>query len=198
MSFQARPKLSATARAHTDGWGVHNLVDVAGRLFDDTNNDGLYQPGDGDTGIGGVTVRLLNQTSGAILATQMTSADGTYAFDVNLGAGAYEIVADQLAGFLDGNETAGNLGGDVDNTQDANLISSISVGDPGTTADAVDYLFARLRPSRALGLVWTDSDNDGEVDFGETAIPGVTVQLSGQDDRGNAVVRSATTDDNGI
>src|SRR5262249_48328442 len=33
---------------------VLNLVDVSGRVFDDANNDGLYVPGDGDLGLGGV------------------------------------------------------------------------------------------------------------------------------------------------
>jgi hypothetical protein len=74
----------------------------------------------------------------------------------------------------------------------------MGVGAPGTTADAVDYLFARIRPSQALGLVWRDTDNDGQVDFGEAAIAGVTIELTGLDDRGNAVSRSVTTDDNGI
>ena len=58
--------------------------------------------------------------------------DGSYFFDVNLGAGTYKIAAAQPAVFLDGRETAGNLGGGVDDTQDSNQISGISVGAPGT------------------------------------------------------------------
>lgn len=175
---------------------IRNLVDVSGRVFDDLNNDGVYEPGDGEAGIGGVSVQLLSDT--ALIATQTTAADGTYFFDVNLGAGTYKIVAALPAGFLDGRETAGNLGGVVDNSQDSNQITGISVGAPGTTADAVDYLFAKIRPSRAIGLVWSDFNNDGQVDFGETAIQGVAVTLTGLDDRGNAVSRSVTTDANGI
>jgi hypothetical protein len=177
---------------------IRNLVDVSGRVFDDADNDGAYEPGDGDAGIGGVTVRLFDEASGSLIDTRTTAADGTYLFDANLGAGTYRVVAAQPAGFLDGRETAGNLGGAVDNAHDANQIGGISVGAPGTTADAADYQFAVIRPSQVAGLVWRDSDNDGQVDFGEAAVPGVTVVLTGLDDRGNAVSRSATTDANGV
>jgi PKD repeat protein len=177
---------------------IRNLVDLSGRVFDDADNDGIYEPGDGESGIGGVTVRLVHEASGATVATRTTAADGTYVFDVNLGAGTYRVVAELPAGFLDGLETAGNLGGTVDNTQDSDQIGAIAVGDPGTTGDAAGYLFAAIRPSHTMGLVWLDADDDGEVDFGELAIAGVTVELSGLDDRGNAVSRTATTDANGV
>jgi hypothetical protein len=177
---------------------IRNLVDLSGRVFDDKDNDGTYQPENGDIGIAGVIVQLFDETSGALVATQTTSADGTYFFDVSLGAGTYKVVAEQAAGFLDGRETAGNLGGTVDNTQDSNQISGISVGEPGTTTDAIDYLFAEILPSQALGLVWLDADNDGEVDFGESAIAGVAAELTGLDDRGQPVSRSATTDASGV
>lgn len=177
---------------------IRNLVDLSGRVFDDKDNDGVYEPTDGEVGIGGVAVQLFNQTSGALIATRTTAADGSFSFDVNLAAGTYKIVAAQPAGLLDGRETAGNLGGAVDNSQDSNQITAISVGDPGTTADAIDYLFAEIRPSQAQGLVWSDFNNDGEVNFGERAIAGATVELTGLDERGNAVTQSTTSDANGV
>lgn len=177
---------------------VRNLVDLSGRVYNDRDNDGVYDPGDSEAGIGGIAVELFDQTSGASIASRTTAADGTYTFDVNLAAGTYKVVATQSTGFLDGRETAGNLGGTTDNSRDGSQITTISVGDPGTSTDATDYLFGEIRPSQALGLVWADPDNDGAVDFGETAIAGVTVELTGTDDRGNAVARSTTTDANGV
>lgn len=168
---------------------------ISGRVFDDKDNDGAYEPGDGEVGIGGVSVKLFDETSGILISTQTTVVDGTYVFDVILGSGTYKILAAQAAGFLDGRETAGNFGGTVDNTQDNNEITGISVNG---TADAVDYLFAEIRPSQALGLVWSDFNNDGQVDYGEKAIAGATVELTGLDERGNTVTRIATTDANGI
>lgn len=171
---------------------------VAGRVFEDKDNDGAYEPDDGEVGIGGVAVQLFDQTSGAFVASQATAADGSYLFLLNRGAGTYKLVAAQPVGFLDGRETAGTVGGTVDNTQDSQQITDIILGDPGTNSRALDYLFAEIRPSQAQGLVWSDFNNNGQVDFGEKAIAGVTVELTGQDDRGNAVNRTATTDANGI
>src|SRR6185503_4081131 len=163
---------------NTSEFSAVGTVDVSGRVFDDKDNDGAYEPGDGDVGIGGVTVQLFHEASGTLIATRTTAADGTYYFDVNLGAGTFKLVAAQPIGFLDGRETAGNLGGAVDNTQDNNQISGI-VSDGAT--NAVDYLFAEIRPSQTVGLVWSDFNNDGDVNFGETAVPGAAVELTGLD-----------------
>jgi sugar lactone lactonase YvrE len=47
------------------------------------------------------------------------------------------------------------------------------------------------------GVVWKDFNNDGQVDFGENGIAGVTITLTGTDDQGNAVNRGLTTDADG-
>jgi len=44
-----------------------------------------------------------------------------------------------------------------------------------------------LPPSSLSGVVWEDFNDDGQVDFGEQGISGVTVTLSGTDFLGNAV-----------
>ena len=53
-------------------------------------------------------------------------------------------------------------------------------------------------PSMIEGLVWEDFNNDGEVNFGEKAIAGVTVELTGSDDRGDPVSASAVTTEDGL
>ena len=53
----------------------------------------------------------------------------------------------------------------IDNRAGANGIIGTQLA-AGTTPDAVDYLFADIRSSQILGLVWSDADDDGEVDFG--------------------------------
>jgi hypothetical protein len=55
-----------------------------------------------------------------------------------------------------------------------------------------------LAPSMIQGLVWVDFNDDGQVDFGEKAIAGVTVTLTGTDDLGHAVSQTTQTDANGI
>ena len=174
---------------------VNNLVDITGLVFDDLNDDGVQA--DGEAGLKGVVVELFDQ-SGASLGTTTTDAEGVYVFDVNLRAGTYRLVESQPDGLLDGDETAGNLGGSVDNRQESNAITGLVVGEPGTTADAFDYLFAEIQPSDILGLAWVDFNNDAAVDFDEKALEGVAIELTGTDDRGNTVSRSVLTDDNGV
>jgi hypothetical protein len=47
------------------------------------------------------------------------------------------------------------------------------------------------------GIVWEDFNDDGQVDFGEKGIDGVTITLTGKDDLGNAVNLSQVTDSGG-
>jgi uncharacterized repeat protein (TIGR03803 family) len=48
------------------------------------------------------------------------------------------------------------------------------------------------------GLVWVDFNNDGNVDFGEQGIDGVSIALKGTDDLGSAVSLSTATSNGGI
>ncbi len=49
-----------------------------------------------------------------------------------------------------------------------------------------------------FGLVWEDFNNDGEVNFGEKAIAGVTIHLSGVDELGQIVSQTQPTDADGF
>ena len=55
----------------------------------------------------------------------------------------------------------------------------------------------RLPPSSLSGVVFADFNDDGQVDFGEQGIAGVTITLTGTDYLGNAVNLSQTTDADG-
>jgi hypothetical protein len=166
-------------------------------VFDDRDNDGAF--GGSDAGIGAVLVQLFSESNLAVpLATTSTASDGTYGFDLDLGEGIYRIVAAQAAGLLDGNETAGDLGGIVNNAADSDTIQGIvvTVDDGDLVADG--YNFAEIRPSRVQGLVWQDANNNGLVDLGEQAIEGVSIRLTGTDDRGAAVDLIMQTDNQGL
>jgi hypothetical protein len=52
-------------------------------------------------------------------------------------------------------------------------------------------------PSSLSGVVFKDFNNDGQVDFGENGIAGVTITLTGTDDLGNPVNATQTTDADG-
>jgi streptogramin lyase len=52
-------------------------------------------------------------------------------------------------------------------------------------------------PASLSGMVFEDFNDDGQVDFGERAIAGVTINLTGTDDLGNSVNQSQPTEADG-
>jgi hypothetical protein len=174
---------------------VNNLADLSGTVFNDLNNNGQIDPG--DAGLEGVHMRLVGTDDrGPVDRAAVTDAGGGYSFD-HLRPGNYTVTeVDQPAGLLDGKETAGTLGGTVDNLQDSNVIDGIVVH--VDDADAPGYNFGEIQPSRIQGLVWEDFNADGQVNFGENAIEGAQVRLTGTDDRDNAVDIVMATDSRGI
>ncbi|MBN2295619.1 MAG: hypothetical protein JXM70_24525, partial [Pirellulales bacterium] len=171
------------------------LVELSGRVFNDLDNDGLMEVG--ESGIYNVALRLTgSDDNGPVDREVFTDVYGFYVFK-EVGAGTYTLLqVAQPAGFLDGMETAGSFGGIVYNTQDSNLIDDIMIEIGDTNGSGYD--FAEIRPSRIGGLVWEDFNDDSEVNFGESAIAGVEIHLSGIDDRDTAVDILMATDDQGL
>src|SRR5262249_45208467 len=69
--------------------------------------------------------------------------------------------------------------------------------DRGVSDEVTTMINVLARPT-IQGLVWVDFNNDGEIDFGERAVPGVTIALTGIDDLGQSVNRTIQTDENGV
>jgi len=164
---------------------------LAGNVWKDSNGDGIRDTG--EPGIGSVQIALVDG-AGNTVATTLTGSDGSYCF-TDVEPGTYSLVETQPAGLLDGEEVAGAVGGTVDNSRDSNVIADIVLAG-GEAASGYD--FGEIEPSYVQGLVFEDFNNDGLIDFGETAIEGVTVTLSGTDDRGQVVSASASTDADGL
>jgi autotransporter-associated beta strand protein len=179
---------------------IRNLVDISGRLFNDMDNDGIFDE-DQDLPLPNVLVKVWDEAMEEWIAETATDPEGRYFLNANLGAGTYRLVElydddpDSLGfqGLLDGEETAGDLGGTTINDADSKSIFGIIVDEPGMTADAVDYLFGKIELSEIYGRVWRDFNNDGQVNFNEADIDGVPITLSGTDDRGRAVDLTTTT-----
>ena len=75
---------------------------------------------------------------------------------------------------------------------------SITATDPGRNTSEFSGATIISSPSSLSGLVFVDFNNDGQVDFGEQGIAGVTITLTGTDNLGHTVCQSQTTDANGI
>ena len=88
---------------------------LSGSVFEDVNNDGVFDPG--EVGIAGVDVTLtgVDDLGNVIDVTVQTDVNGDYLFDGlrPSDAAGYTVTESQPAGFLDGIDTAGSLGGDA-------------------------------------------------------------------------------------
>jgi hypothetical protein len=80
----------------------------------------------------------------------------------------------------------------------SHTIHAVYSGDGGFLGSEGTVEINVIAPSTIQGLVYVDFNNDCEVNFGEQAIAGVMVTLTGFDDLGNAVYRTLQTDTQGI
>lgn len=76
-------------------------------------------------------------------------------------------------------------------------VSATATGPSGTSEFTQDVQAVPLPPSSISGLVFSDFNGDGQVDFGEQGVAGVAVTLDGTDFLGNAVHSVLATDGSG-
>lgn len=159
---------------------------IAGTVFVDGNNDGVYQGG--EQPIPGVTVTLTGTSAGgsAVNLTTTTNASGGFSFADLLG-GTYTLKETQPAAYADGKDSAGTAGGTVDN----DVISAIALSGG---VDAKNYAFGEIGQA-ITGIVYVDTNLNGKQDPGEPGVPGVTVALQHAD--GSPITTATTGPDGG-
>ena len=172
-------------------FGELRPASLAGVVYNDTDRSDDRQPG--EPGIAGVTMTLTcsdyrGRAVGPI--DTITAADGTYSFPDLLptNPGGCIITETHPAGYLDGIDVAGNLGGTVGPDEVIEIV--LASGAIGT-----GYDFAE-QSAGLSGYVYVDTDDDGVKDAGELPIAGVAIELSGTDADG-PVSHTTTTDANG-
>ncbi len=159
---------------------------LTGSVYIDSNGSGGRNTG--EPGISGTTVQLTgtDDLGAPVSLTTTTDSNGDYQFAA-LRPGTYTITEPvQPAGYADGAETAGTLGG---STAVNESISSITVG---SGQNGTGYNFGELGVGLS-GSVYVDSNNNGVRDSGERPISGVTITLSGTDSAGRSMSRTTTT-----
>ncbi|MEM7783024.1 MAG: SdrD B-like domain-containing protein [Planctomycetota bacterium] len=164
---------------------------IAGRVYNDFDNDGVFDSGDGEHGIGGVRIELYDTSGGTpvFVGFTNTAADGTYSFNGLLGD-QYEIRQTQPTNYNDGQDTDGSEANGDTSTNDQ--ISNIELN---AGIDATDYNFGE-RGVSVEGTVFVDDNRDGTQQSGETTgVSGVTVEL--YDSTGTVLLDTTTTDVNG-
>jgi len=165
---------------------VTNTGAIGDRVWSDADGDGIQDPG--EAGIEGVTVNLLD-SSGAIIATTTTGADGDYLF-TNVPYGEdYVVEVDSSDADITGfTPTSGPQ------SEGSYTSAPVTLNGAITTVSDVDFGFQSPDTLTIADTIWYDTNGDGSQQAGEPGIAGVTVDLV--DSSGN-VVATAVTDANG-
>lgn len=165
-------------------------------VWNDTDRDGLQDSG--ESGIGGVTVKLMNATGTTVLATTTTSSSGLYQF-TGLAAGTYQVHFGTKTGYA---LSAANQGSNDGIDSDANVSTRLSgpitltAGEVNNTVDAGMYYDCVPTTATIGNFVWDDCDKDGIQDSGEAGLAGVTVKL--MNSTGTTVLATASTNSSGF
>jgi hypothetical protein len=130
-------------------------------------------PGDNGSYVGPVTV--------ALAATDNLS--GVALTEYRLDGGSWQTYAGSFTVVTDGLHSVDFYSTDIAGNVEATQSLTIDIEVPH---------------SNLSGAVFEDFNNDGQIDFGENGIPGVSITLSGTDDLGNSVNLSQTTDADGV
>lgn len=144
---------------------------VSGRLFSDANRSGAD---DSEAGFQNVTLELVN-SSGLVVATTTTAADGTYSF-TGQAAGTYTVRVTDTNGVLTGAETTyekaeGGLAGAYNGQETVVLgptVTDVSFGfyrGNALVTQVVISSFVARDVSGAMALEWTTASEIGTVGF---------------------------------
>ncbi len=186
--------VSAGGASANNNFGEVLPVSVSGYVYADANDNGIKNSG--EAGIGsatpgaGVTVSLTgtNDLGQAVSLSTTTLADGSYSFG-NLRPSnlfGYTVTETQPAGYLDGKDAAGSVGGNATVNDKISGIVLLNGGDTSTNNN-----FGELLPGALSGFVYKDFDNDGVKENYENPVSGVVLTLTGTNDLG--VITSVTT-----
>ncbi|MDR1957664.1 MAG: carboxypeptidase regulatory-like domain-containing protein [Planctomycetaceae bacterium] len=158
---------------------------LSGYVAYDANRNNQFDSD--DVRLGGVTVYLLDG-NGDRIAQTVTDSSGYYEF-TGLLPGVYTIQEVQPAGYYDGSDFAGSLGGSLNPPDTISDIYIVTAGSHGTNYNFLEKLGGSIE-----GNVYEDDNNNGLIDTGEKGIPDVVVELYDKD--GNKIAE-VTTDENG-
>jgi choice-of-anchor A domain-containing protein/uncharacterized repeat protein (TIGR01451 family)/TQXA domain-containing protein len=174
--------------------GVYfSKANLGDRVWNDANLNGIQDDVTSEPGISGVTVKLYNCNTNALVATTTTDVNGNYLF-ANLDPASYYVIVTLPAGFTFSPKNQGSdvtKDSDVDPATGKSACVTLAAGDNNLTVDAGMYT-SRVN----IGdFVWNDLNKNGIQDAGEPGIANVTVKLY---DCSNNLIATTTTDSTGL
>jgi len=160
---------------------------VEGRLYTDSNEDGLYDPQ--ESGLSGAVVTLMQ--GGTVVANCETDASGKYVFDT-VRPGAYRVrvaLPEETLFALDAPLTLEN----PDALEGETTTLELDMGE-WMTLDAIGTVEA----ASIHGAAWSDDDADGRMDGQEPMLRGTQAELLALNEYGEeTLLASAVVDTNG-
>ena len=156
----------------------------------DANTNGIQD--EGEKGIKGIKVTLLNGDGSESNQSTTTDADGHYQF-TNLSPANYALKITLPKGYVVTNKDVGNddtKDSDLDKTTLTTAITTLDSGEDDSSWDMGIYALGKLGDR-----VWLDTNANGIQDKGEIGIKGITVTLLNED--GSSTNQSIKTDENG-
>ena len=169
---------------------------LSGYSYLDLNNDGIFDQD--ESGIVGVTIKLYD--NGVLVDTTQTDMNGFYIFEGITAGNNYTLEQTQPSHYYDGQESIGTNnggaggGGTGGDTATTSTISSVDIQAGNYYSD---YNFGELLPADISGVAYIDLNTDGNRQDTETGRAGIEVTLSGNNDLGDAVSETTTTDSSG-
>ncbi len=165
---------------------TNDLLMISGYKINDTNGNGLWDPG--EEGIAGWNITLLDGSTNAFIASTQTDASGYYEFR-ELFLGGYNVTEETKAGWIPTNDTFKNVNlvnGDITNLNFTNNLVSICM--------------LKVGPKNSVyGCKFNDENGNRIRDSGEEFLANWTIRLSGFDSSTrHAILEYAITDSSGF
>ncbi|MDH5294422.1 MAG: MSCRAMM family adhesin SdrC, partial [Acidimicrobiia bacterium] len=162
-------------------------LSIGDTVFADIDGDGDHDPG--EPGIAGVEVEL-RDTTGNLMGTTTTDANGTYTF-TDLPPNLDYVVDPDESTLPSGTWTPTGDAYPSDTTEDG--VSTVTLTPTSGSVSTADFAY-QPDPILLSGTVYSDPENDATVGARDTPLTGVTVELL---DGEGSVIDTTTTDSNG-
>ncbi len=161
-------------------------------VWEDINVNGIQD--DGELGIEGVEVELVNDFTNVVYSTT-TDETGHYLFDssYNLSPGEYHLIFYRPFKYLFTYRDIGNDDKDSDPNPVTGTTYFLSLESGDTT---VDWDAGMYKSSTIEGFTWRDSDMDGIQDSDEIPMSNIMVKLFRESN--DELIETTYTDDDGI